>query len=103
MDKKDNVEKVYDIDSVRERFFGFIPRERATHWFMLGNAAYFAFCIFGFGKIPPVLVFGWWPAHDMVTKLFIANWAAIMWGVYYYKFWPLLDDGYDDLAREEDE
>lgn len=84
--------KIIDMNSPRERLFGWFPYERAAKIFILGNIAYVFFCCFVWPKLPPRFIWGWWTTHLWTTNFIICNWAAAMWGIYYYKFWPLLND-----------
>lgn len=87
---------VIDMNSPRERFFGWLPKNKATQWFILGNVVYIVFCCFIWPKLPAKFIWGWWTTYQWTTNFIIANWAAIMWGVYYYKISPILKEDEDE-------
>lgn len=80
----------------REKYFGWFPKETAPKLFILGNLIYVGYCMYGWPNLEPRYLFGWWPIYDFVAKAVIGTWAAVMWGLYYYCFWPKLKDGVEE-------
>ena len=84
------------LNNPREKYFGWFPRNKKAKVFFFGNIAYILFCCFIWPKTPPGYIWGWWQSTMWVSNFIIANWAAAMWGIYYYKIWPSLNDGWDN-------
>jgi hypothetical protein len=89
-----------DLDHWRQRFFGWLPYDKETKWFLVGNLAYLFWNIFLWPKVPKTYVFGWWPVHHFLVCFVTANWAALMWGLYYHRWWPLRDEDDTIIAHD---
>jgi hypothetical protein len=52
--------------------------------------------MFGWPKLESAFLFGWWTVYDFVAKVWIGTASVVLWGGYYYFFWPKLKDGVPD-------
>ena len=90
MEKKIIDKKKIDIDSPRERFFGWFPKKKEAQIMFFAMFIYFAVCAFTWTAWPQKMVFGWWPFPFFAYCFVYIPVLVLMLTVYYYKFWPEL-------------
>lgn len=89
MDKKSSYS---DIDTPRQRFFGWIPTQKAPRIFFWLNVLYFVLCWFVWPQLPQFLAFGWIPSTYIWYYLVASPIGFILWGIYFNKYWTGLKD-----------
>lgn len=94
MNKTDNknkdISKKIDIDSPREKYFGWFPKEKPAQIMFLVVLVYYLVCMFTWTAWPQEMVFGWWPAPFFAYCFVYIPIFVIILTTYYYKFWPEL-------------
>ena len=90
----------YDLDKPSERFFGWLPKKPASIMCFLLLIAYYLFGMFGWTRLPQILVLGWWPLPYFVYCFGFTPVLLLIICTYYYKFWPELKDGGDETGAE---
>jgi hypothetical protein len=78
--------KKIDLDSPRERFFGFWPRRKEAQVFTVLNILWILGACTMWNFLPDFYAFGWFPSF----QLFAYVWAiigAILWSSYTKKGW----------------
>ncbi len=79
-----------DIDSIRERFFGWWPRRRTDQIFLTCNLLFFFTGIFIWPWLPAFRI-GLFPA-PYIWYLVLTVIGILMWGIYCNKYWFAWED-----------
>ncbi len=90
----------YDLDKPSERFFGWLPKKPASIVVTILLVIYYLFAIFGWRKLPQVLVMGWWPMPLFSYCFMFVPVLIVILCVYYYKFWPELKEPEDEEEQK---
>lgn len=80
------------LDTARERFFGWFPREKGPAVFLVLNVIYFLSAWFLWPYLPQFLLFGWIPSPYVWYIGLFTPINMILWGVYFTKYWTALKD-----------
>ena len=78
--------KAIDLDSPRERFFGFWPRRKEAQIFCVINIVWLFLACTMWSFLPDMYFFGWFPSFQMFSYIWALVGAAI-WSTYCKKFW----------------
>ncbi len=81
-----------DLNKPSERFLGWLPKKKASVVCFILILCYYCFGIFGWTKLPQIMVFGWWPLPYFAYCFFFTPVLILIICIYYYKFWPELKD-----------
>lgn len=78
--------KRIDLDSPRERFFGFWPRRKPAQTFCILNIIWFFLCCASWYWVPSGYVGNWFPS-TRVWGYVLSLVGAVLWSTYCKKYW----------------
>ena len=91
----------YNLDKPSERFLGWLPHRKSSIIFLIFNILYFGAAMFLWRLVPDFTWFGWLPSAYVVYIFVFIPIGAIGWGLYYYKFWPELEEPEEEDPPKE--
>jgi type VI protein secretion system component VasK len=86
-----------DLDSPRERFFGFWPRRRPAQIFVVLNIIWLALCCCSWAFVPLFYVADWFPSTT-VWAYVLSLLGMVLWVTYCKKFWSANEQEKADMA-----